>query len=473
MSNKKHYHPISIIIYTISGLKILLPILIFFLFRKGTTNISRAVLLLTITCVLVLSYSIIRYCFELYEITDQKIVVYKGIFRKKESDIPYERIQSIHQRQWIFLKPFKLSSIVIKTAADVGEVNIPAVPTRILHQIEGYKKNRQQIEQIPSKKSQFTYVISNFQIFLFGLTDVTVFAGIFTVLMFLQEHIPERWLDQLENYTLNIIKVGWILGLSLAILFVLIALVASLAKNFFQYYKFTVARKHDTLVIERGFFARDIQNIPISKIQAVQIKQQAIRKLLHISTVELILAGGGKDDDGADSSNQIRVLPIISDRKLFEVLKYLLPEGNICEPQLQFSSRGRILYFWRWYLLAYLIVAFISYFLRLHWLVIAIASILLMFLLLMDWLDCHYQGYALQANNRICVQNFRIFTKVQTFVDRSKIQSFKESTSYWLYQKELGHFKLNLKAGSDNKALGLRYIQKQDVRRVAKFYRAI
>lgn len=85
-----------------------------------------------------LSPALLRYFFEYYQLFEEKIVIYKGIFQKKEIDIPYERIQTIKERQWFFFKPFQITELLIETAATgakEAEVDMSAVSETVFQQI--------------------------------------------------------------------------------------------------------------------------------------------------------------------------------------------------------------------------------------------------------------------------------------------------------------------------------------------------
>lgn len=150
-------------------------------------------------------------------------------------------------------------------------------------------------------------------------------------------------------------------------------------------------------------------------------------------------------------------------------MQQLLPEWYFEEPKINYVSRKRLIYFWRWYLLLFIPVMIGGSFIHLG--ISLGALILLSICLLAGWLDSYYQGYTLQQTNRLCIQNFVFFTKVQTFVERSKIQALAESTTHWLYPKKISHLQLTFKAGQGSQAIQLRFIDTQAGKKIQQFFR--
>lgn len=108
MFEKRRYHPIAILIYLIAGFKKWLPLLIVSYISEGLTENWWGNLFFFGVVLSLSLQALLRYFFEYYQLFEEKIVIYKGIFQKKEIDIPYERIQTIKERQWFFFKPFQI-----------------------------------------------------------------------------------------------------------------------------------------------------------------------------------------------------------------------------------------------------------------------------------------------------------------------------------------------------------------------------
>ncbi len=419
-----------------------------------------------------------KYFSQTYQISSEKIILYRGVFRKRETDIPYERIQTIKQRQWFFFKPFGVIQLLIETAggeSTQAEASMPAVNIEVWEWIEKYRQGDQPESEIHSaglemqkESSSADYTVTNSQIVLFALTDLSIIATLIAVIIFISEFIPENWITTTTSMAESLLRAGWLASLSILFVSLVFVMLLSLLRTFIQYYNFQVNRTNQTLTIESGLFERKIQKIPVEKIQGLKIRQQPVRKLLGISTVELLLAGGQEAEGESGIVKKLYILPIISDHQLYETLSELLPEWNFTRPEIKFVSRKKLWYFWKWKLLFIPIaagLAFLNY-----WL--ALAAVAVMFILLLNsWLEEQHQGYQIQTAHRICIQNIEWFSKVQTFVERQKVQSFSEQTTRWLFPKQIGHINLFIKTGDALEVIGLNFIDEIDVQKLKRFYR--
>lgn len=505
MSEKKRFHPLALVIFLFEGFKTWGFFFILAFINFGFGNLY-AILAYVGLLFIVLVTALVKYFTQSYQISPEKIVIYHGVLRKHEVDIPYDRIQTVKQRQWFFLEPFHVIQILIETAggsSDKAEASLAAVDESLLDQIERY---RQALEDDPDEVSvseepaaevvdgaltgtttgplqsdvplkkvrkdvpEFIYQVTNTQIFLFGVTDLSILAMAVVLFGFVDDFIPDNWLDAAKNQTQQLARAGWLFLVGSLFLVLLVITIVSLIKNFLQYYNFKVIRQRDTLTIESGLLERKVQKIPLEKIQGIKIHQQVLRKLLGISSVELLLAGGQETDGESGFASKLYFLPIVEDQKMFEALDFLLPEWDFDQPEIEFVSRKRLFYFWRWAFLITIPAGIIGFIWINHWLALAAALVLVVWLL-MGWLDCRYQGYAIQGKNRICIQNFSGASKVQTFIERPKIQSMTESTSIWLFKRQIGHLSLAIKTGTQTTTAALRFIDRSALQKLVSFYR--
>lgn len=478
MSERKRFHPLALVIYGVNGLKRLLFVL-FLLIVNGELMTIFGLLALLAIVLIVIAQALWKYFSQSYQISSEKIILFRGVFRKRETDIPYERIQTIKQRQWFFFKPFNTTQLLIETAggdSTKAEASMPAVNIELLELIESYRQGEQpendaQVLEEAEEKSTATasdYRVTNSQIILFALTDLSIIASFIALIFFVTEFIPENWITAATSLAESAWRAGWLVTLAILLVTLIIVMILSLVKTFIQYYNFQVNRTKNTLTIESGLFERKIQKIPLEKIQGLKIRQQPLRKMLGISSVELLLAGGQESEGESGEAKKLYILPIISDTELYSVLDQLLPEWNFKRPEIGYVSREKLWYFWRWKLLLIPIAVGAAFLNR--WVALAVVIILLLSLLL-SWFDCRTQGYRIQSATRVCVQNAEWFTKVHTFVERQKVQSFSEETSRWLFPKQIGHVSMYLKAGLSIETINLRFMDFPHVQELKNFYK--
>lgn len=496
MSEKQHFHPLALLVnffYLVRGTFYLFLLILF----QNNQGILRGGWLAGGLLFLLLCYAGVKYWFAYYEISPEQVVVYQGIFRKKETILPYERMQTIKQRQWFFFRPFGVTQVLIETAGGNGakaEASLPAVPQQVLEQIETYRQKelaasqaalplaeslgemraenntlpQPEINGAASNQTTATYVyqITNGQICLFGLTDLSMLAAALALLAVVQE-IPARQLEEALTFSSHLLRGGWLVILGLVVLGVLLLIGVSLIRNFMHYYHFQVSRDNQTLTIESGLLERKVQKIPLEKIQGIRVNQQVLRKFLGLSSVELLLAGG-QESSGEAGSSKLYFLPIVSDRLLYEVLQFLLPEWHFEKPQLHYCGRDKLWYFLRWFL--WLVpVSGVAFFFN-PW-VGGVLTLVTALFLFGAGLDSRFQGYQIQSSQRICVQGYLFLTRRLTYVEKNKIQDLTVTSSYWLAKKGLGGLQLALKEGNGSLLLELRYLEEQLLGELQGFFR--
>ncbi len=473
MSERKRFHPLAIVIFWFNSIRKWLYFLIL-LALNGELFSMFGLIATGLLLLLTLIVAVVKYFSQTYYITPEKIMIYQGIFLKRELDIPYGRIQTIKQRQWFFFRPFNIIQLLIETAGgtqDKAEASLPAVSETLLEMIEHYRHSDepQQTETLNEKTETpaYDYKVLNSQILVYGLTDLSVLAPLFFLISLVDEFIPETWLTQASSAAEELLRAGWLIMMSAIVVVLLLIFLISLAKNFFQLYNFQVTRQQNTLTIESGLFERKVQKVPIDKIQGLRIHQQLLRKVFKLSSVELMLAGGQEVAGESMAITKLYLLPIISDNAVYETIASLVPEWRIEKPAIEHASYKSIWYFWRWNLLLVPVVLALFWF---NLWVGIFATVIFVVILISYWLDYRYQGYAIQTSKRICFQTFTLLTKVQTFVDRPKIQSFDERTSKWLHPKGIGHVKLFLKTGLGAEEVSLRFIKHEHVEELRAFY---
>ncbi|EOT25596.1 PH domain-containing protein [Enterococcus saccharolyticus] len=459
MSEKHRYHPISWGLAFFQQLKNFVIPIVLLLFQWRELPLGWLIVGLFLLISIIASF---QYFTHYYKVTTDSLIVYSGIVNKKETIIPYERMQTLKQQQWFFFKPFHVVRLSIETAggsSTEAEAVLPAVPERIVQRLEQLRGNH--LEEVSETDG---YEIPANQILLFSLTNLSMFATFVALFAFFDQLIPDTWSSRLFSLGEQFLQAGWFMFLVAGGSVLLLVSVVSIIKNMILYYRFRVTRQQATITIESGLFERKIQKIPLTKIQGVQIHQQVLRKLFGLVSVEVLLASGQEE---GDDMKQVFLLPIIHEQAMYRVLAMLLPEWQLQQPKLHYTSRDKVWYFLR-IPLAIMIPLSIGVFFIRPWLSL-IALVLGIVWLFISKRNSFYQGYVIEEQ-RICMQRALFFTKTQTFVARPKIQACQEETSKWLYPKKIYHVCLFIKGDVSVDYLRLKYIEQSDLIKIKNFY---
>lgn len=496
MSERTRFHPAYVLVEIFKRLRNTFLIVLYVLI---SSNVWFALGLLAALIILFSLIALIKYYTQGYQITPDKLILYRGVLNRKEVDIPYDRIQTIKKRQWFFFKPFGVIQLLIETAGgqgDKAEADFPAVKEDVLTTIEQHRSHQavtakteqdthtEAVEMIdnsgvdhnhsaqpPSEtveNPRYSHIVSDGQIVLFSLTDLSIVALLLAFLTFADDFVPSDWLHSVSNYTNELLTQSIWLAVGLSVIVLLLLSLFSIARNFFRYYNFKSSRTDHYVVIEKGLFERSTQTIPIAKIQGIKVKQQILRKLLGLTSVELLLAGGQATENSEGDDATFYLLPIVREKELQTVLASLLPEWDLTNSGIAYTSRKQLWYFFRWYLLTIPVIIVAAYFHK--W--IAMILVLLTALgLISSWLDCRFQGYAITNKEVLCTQHYLFLTNIRTYVKHTKIQAFCKRTTPWLYRKGLGHFELWVKVGTDATTVNLRFVDQKVIKQIETFYR--
>ena len=418
-------------------------------------------------------YHLLCYFTQTYELTAESFIFRKGIFKKQELIIPYERIQTIKQQQWIVMIPLGLVRLMIETAASSGneaEIDLPFVPQSLYEELENYRKQGygKSLSGTHSSKKAL-YSLSARELLIFALTELSLFTPI--IFMFaLLEVIPEPLQEQLFGQVSELI---WMITVLLFVLLYVLFAILSIGKTILQYANFSIYQENnDALRIEHGLIEQKSQVIPANKIQGIRIKQGIISHMLGLASVDLLLAGGQEKqaDEKSAQTNQPYLLPLISIAKLQQYLSQFVPE-YAAEFDLQSVKEQRLWYFMRFKLFAvvlpvglYLIFDFAWW-----WLLLSIAILLALSMIYASF-QSKLQAYGI-SSKLLCFQQIHLGECQKVMVQRKNIQSLEIRTSRWLYPKKFAHCKISVKAGNGDFSSQLSYLPLEVIDEISSFYR--
>ncbi|MFT8447360.1 MAG: PH domain-containing protein [Liquorilactobacillus nagelii] len=458
MSDFERLHPMMIIQRSFQLMRSFSFVLFILLgtFWNNWTRLLLGVVVLCVCCGLLAGY---EWFFFKYLIATDRLIITKGWLAKKQIEVPYQRIQTIHRQTLFFLKPFKISSLIIETAgAGGGNETLLAVKERVYLQLQQHR----QAKQVGAKAKLVTEVEPQYQItaaaiWKFTFTDGGIFAMLFAALTLIDQvktYLPNGLLDHEWKKVLNygITAILCLLGI-----FMVLLMTVTLLKNLLRYYHFEVWREGDNLIVRRGFFSRDTLTVPLHRIQALQFRQTLLRRLLHLTSVELILAAGkNTGEDEGINDDTFYLLPIIADQRVFPLLQQLMPEWKLVSPRLIDLKPANRLYFLRFpglFCGALIIVgAWINIYLAIG--AVGLTALVLGYL----WWAAGYQQAGKINSKLLTYRTVQAANIVTLITPTNKIQQTSIHTGYWLYSTGIGHFSLEIKAGQSARKVKLKYL---------------
>lgn len=317
---------------------------------------------------LVTVFSIIfKWVTKRYAVDDQAFYIQSGMFNKTERTVYFQKIQNVQRRTTFVHKLFGMTSITFETGIagmlDSG-VEFEAVTKQEADRLEALLKNlktdeaseEEEAESVPERVIHFTpqlrdIVKATFTSFSF-LVLIAVAASIFSKLdtMFGIE-------DQVEGWISSVFTSGWIIAAIITV-FVGISIVAGFIYTYVRYGKYEIASDEDRIMIRQGVIDETAFSILKSRVQAIEITQPLLKRILGLAEVKLISAGGV-----GDGSEEISTLyPFLPVKRAYSIIGDMLPGYEILQETKRLPAKALVVRlikpYWFWLVVTAVLVYF-------------------------------------------------------------------------------------------------------------------
>ena len=406
-------------------------------------------------------------------------MVNAGIFLRKHHHIAYNKIQTLHTKQWFYLQPFSLVSLKIETsghADNKAEAEFPVISQQIVKEIRArcdnlnpalHNKSFLPHTEFVNKtgKSEKHYRIQGRELNLYALTSLgflPLLAGFLAVYNRASDFLPHKVIDSVFK-TLAHTGIVWLIYIGTFT--IILALFISYLILINRYFHFEIYRKKGQLVTSKGFLQKKIVTAQIKRIQAVIISQSFLRQLFGLATIQLMLASKAAEKE---SNDDLVMFPVIKNKqaskKTEEFLRWFPKE------KLSYTMTG-ISGSWRMsrnaFLITLLFVIPLCFFVRPYGF---IALVFLPFSLWLGYYTSKNTGLALTHNNILAVKKTSLLTKRNYLIPYNKIQSVTIEQSLWMKKAYLSHIKISLRNGNSQQMIKVCYLPTRTVSKVYHWY---
>jgi putative membrane protein len=297
-----------------NALQSLAPVMVFIVAAEGNV-MFRILLGAAFLVAAVVVASVTRYLFFRYRITDDSVLIREGVFKKKQLDIKFDRIQAINTQQNLVYRYFDLVTVKFDTAGSAKEEgNLPAIKTALAQSLkEKIDRDRVAItsaddlaggnEDKSSERPLLT--LDNKDMVRVGLSSNR--ALIFLVLLGPVIEWTENDVESaVENNAVELVSNGSEIAVStaatlvvLAILgFVLFLVVASIAGAFLRYHRFRLIEQSGAFRSTGGLLTRHEHSLNLTKIQSFEARQNPVLRWFKRFRLKAKQASSGKPGSG-------------------------------------------------------------------------------------------------------------------------------------------------------------------------------
>lgn len=466
-SKRRHMSPLAILVE--SGSAALLAIARLFFSRGDETIQTRLLEVLAIWLLVTVLVVVPRYLSTTYQLTDDMIIMRKGIFRRQLIQVTYARIQTVGHQQWFFMRPFKIEQITIETAAHQGdepEIKLTAVPLAVGEFIAQHQAAQQGGTSTTGEKAAATTPTAapiwqrqlDFDaLTLYALTSLG-FIPMALVLL-----TGWRYADDLPmlrpllgGLTTKMSQVTMNGRAILPLILVLLALVFvagffSMVGTMMRYWRFSSQYDGRAIHVTRGLLQQTKTSASTQRIQALRYQQNILRTLIGSGTASVLLAAGADDDDEA---SQMTVMPLLKHRLAWQELRALAPWLPQEMPALETFKTGYLQLIRNTVLCALVIMVPCLIWLRPFG---YLSLLLLPISLAFGWFAAWSRGLAL-TETAAYVTTGSTLERTELFFQRRRVQSLEVKQSWWMRRAQLCHIVWHLRQGNGDLSVTLRYV---------------
>ncbi|MBC1242923.1 PH domain-containing protein [Listeria welshimeri] len=486
MFEERRLHPIALIKEIITNIRRnIVPIVVglFSVFRainsRGYLPNWAVYLIIVIVVLLVLTPAVLKYITYKYTLEDQGIRIKYGLIFRKNTYIPYERIQTVQKKQWFFFIPFNVCQVLIETAGGNGkaEADLVAVPVGVVDELkdlrDGKKAAIQEVTPETEEKEvaeaeveapEKTVVLQTKQLILMAVTSGGVFGTLLIVLAFMQQFrdvIPTDWM---ETQAEQLWKMGIIVFIILIILLLLVLWGISIVTTLFKYFQFKLMKYPHSLVIEKGLLERNHTTISLARIQGITIIESPLRQMLGLVAVKVITAGNSGDEK---QSGDILLLPIMKKDLALKTLKEMLPNYVFEIEEMERAPKSSLRRFLRIYLIWTIIPALVA---SIMFFPLGLISFILPILAGIKAISSYRATGLFTEKHTLLVQSRPFISKLTHIIRKERIQGLSIRQSIWMEKGTSRHLNVWLKSGSTSTEAFVRYINKDQAITIYNWY---
>lgn len=466
MSEFKRQHPAAALAKVLEIIRGNFLTILIIIFVGGGGEEARITLYWIIgTIIVLLVWGVLNWMRFSYKVEDGELVVYQGVFVRKQLYLSSDRIQVIDISAGLVQRIFGLVAVEVKTAGSTSkEAKISAV---VKEEAQNLKKALRPKDQdaesdIPEEDTPATfYRITTTDLLLAASTSGrfgialsivgTAFSQIDQVIseeamiQFVEQNMPQSTSATLIVFSIiSVLVISWLFSFLATII---------------TYYDFSVEVKKDELLISRGLFERTQLTVPFNRIQAMQIKEGVMRQPLGYASLVIESAGYGEDQN-----NSTTLFPILAKEQIYEFIEQVIPEYNAQPVVENVPPRALRRYLLRmfWISLAMILVLWLLLPEGVYSLFILIPALLLGYL--------QYRDAGIGEEGETILLQYRRLSKTTAIVKRNRIQAVETKQNPFQQRLNLSSYSVVVASGNQGRSFSVREVAEDKTQDLWKWF---
>jgi putative membrane protein len=337
VTQTKKLHPAAIAVWFLDDARrFILGLVAIVIARGGNVAVIVSVAVLGLTV-----FEVLRYLRFTYRIEGNTLVVEGGLLRRFRRALPLARIQSVDVVQKLRHRILGVVELRIETAGGSStEAPLVAVTPEEAGRLRPLLLTEDEVASDGAEPPALV-VLTPVDLIVAALTGGRV-AVVAVLFGYAQEVLSDELLASLASRAEDALRSAF-LATALAILgVVVIVLTASVIATTFVYWNFTVRRQGTRLIVDRGLLDRRRATIPLRRVQAVQLKENPLRRILNKAALTSITAGYSPSNEERQETSML--LPIGRRDQALWLAGLALDLPSPPDRPLQRAPRGALLH---------------------------------------------------------------------------------------------------------------------------------
>lgn len=367
MIHPKRYHPLKILFDLWELIRSLFFfVLILFVFNYGSDSFLvryGRIIFYSVVALWILRI-FYNWFVSKYALIDGAFYLYQGIFNKSERRIPFSKVHNIQRHRSFLHRLLKITSITFETSMSGADaaVKFEAISfievDRIETVMDDYRTSEENKDDVLASDEDHSAKKDLIRTLHFKPTLRDTIKAAFTsfsflllvpIIMTIYIKIDDVFDldDKAEGIFESIIDSWWFIA-GVAFVLIIASLAFGLIRAFIKYGKYEISSDDERIYITRGVINETAFSISKDKVQAVEINQSLIKRVLGLAEVRLISAGSLGEDDLEASS----LYPFLPVGRAYAMIEEILPSYEVSTKMNRLPKRSlwiRILKpYWFW-----------------------------------------------------------------------------------------------------------------------------
>ncbi|MCP3774368.1 PH domain-containing protein [Paenibacillus sp. MZ04-78.2] len=420
MTEAKRYHPLTMVLKLWKLVKVSFVIAMYLFvinFGSDSTFLKYGRITFFVWIGVSVLVILLKWLTHKYKLDDASFHLYEGVFTKSGRTIPFAKIQNVNRHTTLFHRLFNVTSIRFETGLTGEEA---AVEFEVISLAEAGNMEKHVASPVPGEPAtahdgeavaeSYAEAVNPRRTVHFKPTKKDVMRASFTSLSFLvlipllasfYSKIDEIFhVKQEAKGLFSTLKESWWIAAILLVVLVVVSVAFGIVRTFVKYGKYEISSDSDRIYITKGLIDESVFSILKQRVQAVEITQSVLKRLLGLAEVKLISAGGlGDGEDKLEISTLYPFLPV---QRAYEMISEILPAYEVTREMKRLPAKSLWLRMfrpsWLWILSTAALFYFKPRFLGFEQTWWVLSGALLMWIIVSRWLDYTNTRYVLKDN---------------------------------------------------------------------------